>query len=286
MPPKAPSSAAAATAIVNPQPVAAQSAATPRPVAVASTQAAYPARRSTLPAGIGLAPPPPSAAGDDEDRGGQYIFDDLKAGQYTFLLAVDSILMWPHGPSVDFKALAQVNADGTLSRGAGILDRPFGWGQSPPPYAVDTTSDNFKRWRRDLVRTYTGLGLPEVAAPGEAGGWERDEAGATVPPFYRFFTDTIGAAIVPIVLRASISVDLGYENRPKIRALAYQTSANGESYILAPTPRKLAPWIAASLGWEGERKTMAMKKGGEVEFVERIVGISPPAGMPTWKDLQ
>jgi hypothetical protein len=286
MPPKAPSSAAAATAIVNPQPIVAQvaaQAAAPRPVAVASPQAAYPARRSTLPpAAIGLAPAP---AGDDDDDG--FDFADLEAGDYILLAYVDQILIWPRGAGVTFKCICSVDKNtGALSR-AGVYGRELGWDQSPPEFADPVAKpDNFRRWRRDLVKNYLGLDLPEVAA-GDKPGWDENPPGVTVPPYYRFFTDTIGASVVPIVIRLSVHVDAGYEKYPKIRAMKYETSADGSSYILAPKPRKLAPWIAEGLGWEGTADLMVIKKtGAEVPFVKDIVGISPPAGMPTWRDLQ
>ena len=277
MPPRGPAQS-------SPPPVAA---ATHAPAAVTTTtptpvrqQAAYPVKRSALPPmpGTGLAYAP-----EPEGNGGNFDFPNLEAGDYTFSAWVDTIIMWPDGAAVRWKCHAQVLGDGTMNK-AGVYGRELAWSQSPPP-TMGPGTKGFPYWRRDLVSCYRDLGLREEADPANnIPGWEADANGSLVPPFYSFFTDTIGRAIVPIMFRIKVHVDAGYEKYPKVKGLAYEQV--GDSYVLAPTPRKLPEWVASMHGWVGESDTLVIKsKGISIPILTKISGINPPADMPTYRGL-
>lgn len=288
MPPRGP---ATSTPPAYAAPVAAPAAtATHQPTAPAATtgqtppraQAPYPPRRAALPpipgGGVAYAPEP-------EGNGGDFNFPNLDAGDYLFSAWVDTIIMWPDGAAVGFKCHGQIGSDGTINK-SGVYGRELSWAQTPPP-SMGPGSKGFPYWRRDLVSCYRDIGLPDL--PDEASGapgWAAAEGenGALVPPFYSFFTDTIGRAIVPIMLRIKVRVDAGYEKYPKIKGLAYEQV--GDSYVLAPTPRKLPDWVAAMHGWTGEADMINIKsKGISIPILTKISGINPPADMPTYRGL-
>lgn len=272
MPPRGPAQsttppAAAAAPAASAQPPAA---ATPTP---ARQQAAYPVKRSALPPSVGgltYAPEPEE-------------FADLDAGDYTFSAWVDSIIMWPDGAAVVWRCNAQVFGDGSMSK-AGVYGRDIGWPQSPPP-TMGPGTKGYPYWRRRLVTCYRDLGLREEADPANNfPGWEADANGSLVPPFYSFFTDTIGRAVVPIMFRIKVHVDKGYEGIPKVEGLAYEQV--GDSYVLAPTPRKLPDWVAGMHGWIGEADNIVIKRSGvSIPILKNISGINPPADMPTHRTL-
>lgn len=263
-----------------------------RHVAAATPQAPYPARKPPIPSGIGIAPRAPDETDDDDTGGGWSQPPPLAAGDYTFYAHVSEVIQWPQGPSVTFKVLAQL-LNGSIVKGPGITGRDLRWDQTPPKFAAVVGSDHYKRWRRDLVRNYAGLGMPDLpnAQTGWA-GWAPDEGGAIVPPFYEFFADTIGNFRIPVVLRIEVKVDLGYEQYPKIRTMAFETRTDANlaaSYIAAPMPRKLSDWIGAYLGWSGDIKQISIGKGEHtgaiVPVMEKLTAVPLPAGMPTWRDL-
>lgn len=282
MPPRGPAqSSPPPAAAASPAPAATNTpTAAPTPV---RQQAAYPVKRSALPPmpGTGLAYAP-----EPEGNGGNFDFPNLDAGDYTFSAWVDTIIMWPDGAAVGWKCHAQILGDGTMNK-AGVYGRELAWSQSPPP-TMGPGTKGFPYWRRDLVTCYRDLGLHEMpdAASG-ATGWETDDGtsnGNPVPPFYSFFTDTIGRAIVPIMFRIKVHVDAGYEKYPKVKGLAYEQV--GDSYVLAPTPRKLPEWVASMHGWVGESDTIVIKsKGISIPILTKISGINPPAYMPTYRGL-
>jgi hypothetical protein len=143
-------------------------------------------------------------------------------------------------------------------------------------------------WRRRLVTCYRDLGLHEIPdAANGATGWETDDGtpnGNPVPPFYSFFTDTIGRAVGPIRFRIKVHVDAGSEGIPKVEGLAYEQV--GDSYVLAPTPRKLPDWVAGMHGWIGEADNIVIKRSGvSIPILKNISGINPPADMPTHRTL-
>ena len=78
-----------------------------------------------------------------------------------------------------------------------------------------------------------------IVTTGDAEGWDKDAAGNTVPPYYKFFADQIGSIFVPIVIRLAVHVDQGYEGYPKIRKATKEV--RGDSYILAPKPKGPKP---------------------------------------------
>lgn len=249
-------------------------------------QAAYPVKRSALPpmpgAGVAYAPEP-------EGNGGNFDFPNLDAGDYLFSAWVDSIIMWPDGAEVLFKChgIIHLDSDGnsTITK-SGVYGREIKWGQTPPP-SMGPGSKGFPYWRRDLVTCYRDLGMPDLpdAASGAEGWAAADgEAGALVPPFYSFFTDTIGRAVVPIMFRIKVHVDANYEKYPKVKGLAFEQV--GDSYVLAPAPRKLPEWVASMHGWVGEADTIVIKsKGISIPILTKISGINPPADMPTYRTL-
>jgi len=250
-------------------------------------QAAYPVKRSALPpmpgTGIAYAPEP-------EGNGGNFDFAPLDAGNYLFSAWVDSIIMWPDGAEVLFKchSIIHLDSDGnsTITK-SGVYGREIKWGQTPSPGRRPGTV-GFPYWRRDLVTCYRDLGMPDLpdAASG-ATGWETDDGtsnGNPVPPFYSFFTDTIGRAVVPIMLRIKVHVRKDFEKFPDIKGLAYEQV--GDSYVLAPTPRKLPEWVATMHGWVGEQDNLVVKKTGiSIPILTKITGINAPADMPTYRGL-
>jgi len=281
MPPRGP---ATSTPPANPTPATpVAQAASPQPTGGATpprAQAPYPPRRAALPpmpgGGIAYAPEP--------EGGGDFNFEPLAAGDYLFSAWVDTLIMWPDGAAVGFKCYGQIDHDGHINK-SGVYGREIGWSQTPPP-TMGPGTKGFPYWRRDLVSCYRDIGLPDL--PDEsigAPGWApADNTGALVPPFYSFFTDTIGRSIVPIMLRIKVHVDAGYEKYPKIRGLAYEQV--GDSYVLAPTPRKLPDWVAAMHGWTGEADMINIKKSGiSIAILKSISGINPPADMPTHRSL-
>lgn len=282
MPPRGPAQSSPPTAAVaSPAPAATNTpTAAPTPV---RQQAAYPVKRSALPPmpGTGLAYAP-----EPEGNGGNFDFPNLEAGDYTFSAWVDTIIMWPDGAAVGWKCHAQVLGDGTMNK-AGVYGRELAWGQTPSPGRRPGTV-GFPYWRRDLVTCYRDLGLHEMpdAASG-ATGWETDDGtpnGNPVPPFYSFFTDTIGRSVVPIMFRIKVHVRKDFEKFPDIKGLAYEQV--GDSYVLAPTPRKLPEWVASMHGWVGEADTLVIKsKGISIPILTKISGINPPADMPTYRGL-
>lgn len=285
MPPRGPATStppAAAAPVAAPAATHTAQASTPTPT---RAQAPYPPKRAALPpmpgAGIAYAPEP------EGNGGGDFNFPNLDAGDYLFSAWVDTIIMWPDGAAVGFKCHGQIamNGDGTINK-SGVYGRELAWAQTPPP-SMGPGSKGFPYWRRDLVSCYRDIGLPDL--PDEASGvtgWAAAEGenGALVPPFYTFFTDTIGRAIVPIMLRIKVRVDAGYEKYPKIKGLAYEQV--GDSYVLAPTPRKLPDWVATMHGWTGEADMINIKsKGISIPILKNISGINPPADMPTHRGL-
>ena len=277
MPPRGPAQsttppAAAAAPAASAQPPAA---ATPTP---ARQQAAYPVKRSALPPSVGGLTYAPEPEGGEFEK-----FADLDAGDYTFSAWVDSIIMWPDGAAVVWRCNAQVFGDGSMSK-AGVYGRDIGWPQSPPP-TMGPGTKGYPYWRRRLVTCYRDLGLREEADPANNfPGWEADANGSLVPPFYSFFTDTIGRAVVPIMFRIKVHVDAGYEGIPKLEGLAYEQV--GDSYVLAPTPRKLPDWVAGMHGWIGEADNIVIKRSGvSIPILKNISGINPPADMPTFKGM-
>jgi len=277
MPPRGPAQsttppAAAAAPAASAQPPAA---ATPTP---ARQQAAYPVKRSALPPSVGGLTYAPEPEGGEFEK-----FADLDAGDYTFSAWVDSIIMWPDGAAVVWRCNAQVFGDGSMSK-AGVYGRDIGWPQSPPP-TMGPGTKGYPYWRRRLVTCYRDLGLREEADPANNfPGWEADANGSLVPPFYSFFTDTIGRAVVPIMFRIKVHVDAGYEGIPKVEGLAYEQV--GDSYVLAPTPRKLPDWVAGMHGWIGEADNIVIKRSGvSIPILKNISGINPPADMPTHRTL-
>ena len=232
--------------------------------------------------GVGIAYAP-----EPEGNGGDFNFANLDAGDYLFSAWVDTIIMWPDGATVGFKCLGLINLDSdgnsTINK-SGVYGREIGWSQSPPP-SMGPGTKGFPYWRRDLVSCYRDIGLPDMPQ-GENPGWVKadESTGALCPPFYSFFTDTIGRAIVPIMLRIKVHVDAGYEKYPKIKGLAYEQV--GDSYVLAPTPRKLPDWVAEMHGWTGESDMINIKtKGISIPILTKISGINPPADMPTHRSL-
>ena len=215
MPPRGP--AQSTTTPVAAAPVAAalsNVAATTASPTPARQQAAYPVKRSALPPSVGGLTYAPEPEGGEFEK-----FADLDAGDYTFSAWVDSIIMWPDGAAVVWRCNAQVFGDGSMSK-AGVYGRDIGWPQSPPP-TMGPGTKGYPYWRRRLVTCYRDLGLREEADPANNfPGWEADANGSLVPPFYSFFTDTIGRAVVPIMFRIKVHVDKGYEGIPKVEGLA------------------------------------------------------------------
>jgi len=277
MPPRGPASTtppAAAPTTHTTQPAAA----TPTPVRQAQPQAAYPQRRADLPDNVG------GIAFAEEPTGGGGTFEkhpDLAAGEYTFSAYVDSIIMWPGGPSVDWKCVSQILGDGTRNK-SGVYGRDLSWAQTPSKVRGPGTK-GYPYWRRDLVTCYRGIGLPDLP-DAEHPGWAKNKDGNLVPPYYSFFTDTIGHAIVPVMFRLTVKVRAGAEKYPDFIALSHEQI--GDSYVLAPTPQKLPDWVTAMHGWIGTVGVIPVKSQGiEIPTLIDIKGINSPAGMPTWRDL-
>ena len=278
MPPRGPAQSTTTTPAAAAPVAPAQPTATPTP---ARQQAAYPVKRSALPPSVGGLTYAPEPEGGEFEK-----FADLDAGDYTFSAWVDSIIMWPDGAAVVCRCNAQVFGDGSMSK-AGVYGRELAWGQTPSPGRRPGTM-GCPDWRRDLVSCYRDLGLHEMpdAASG-ATGWETDYGtpnGNPVPPFYSFFTDTIGRSVVPIMFRIKVHVRKDFEKFPDIKGLAYEQV--GDSYVLAPTPRKLPDWVAGMHGWIGEPDNIVIKKSGiSIPILKNISGINPPADMPTFKGM-
>jgi hypothetical protein len=276
MPPRGPAqSTTPPAAAASPAPAATNTpTAAPTPV---RQQAAYPVKRSALPdnvGGIAFAPEPTGGGAFEKHP-------DLEAGEHTFSAYVDSIIMWPGGPSVNWKCHALVHADGTRTK-SGVYGRDLQWAQTPSK-GRGPGSKGFPYWRRDIVTCYRGVGLPDMP-DAENPGWDKSKDGDIVPPYYSFFTDTIGRAIVPIMFRVTVKVRAGAEKYPDFIALAHEQV--GDSYVLAPTPQKLPDWVASMHGWVGTPGVVSIKSQGiEIPTLIDISGINAPAGMPTWRDL-
>lgn len=283
------------TSTANNAPAASQQAA-PAPARPAQQQA----QRAPSFGGRGLPPAPPEVdtsrrSGNFEKRDDEYwAAHPLEPGEHTFRVCyVNKIIAWAGGGVDVFCKVSDWNAfDNQPNEHHG---RPLRWSQQPHPRVIDEmySSDpevsaagrkKYGYWRGDIVRTYTGLGLPDTA-------WAQDADGNVEVPWPFFFVRQVGTLHVPICFSLTVVATVPTKTRGSFVNIvdgAQLTDAKA-GWVQAPLPYEVPPILAEQHRWGiADRKWIGRPEKGpqtEIAVLDRNTVPVPHAGLTTWKDL-
>lgn len=251
--------------------------------------------------GRGLPPAPPEVDTSRKRGGGFEKRDDgywtdhpLKPGEHNFrIVYVNKVIAWAGGGVDVFCKASDWNAaDNQPNEHHG---RPLRWSQQPHPRVIEEmySSDpevskvgrqKYGYWRGDIVRTYTGLGLPDTA-------WAQDAEGNVEVPWPFFFVRQVGSLHVPICFSLDVVVTVPTKTRSSFTNIvdgAQLTDAKA-GWVQAPLPYEVPPILAEQHRWAiAERKWIGKIENGpqtEIAVLDRNTVPVPHAGLTTWKDL-
>ena len=284
----------------------------PAPASTASAQQARPQPQQARPqpqqpaqqrapsfGGRGLPPARPDidtnrrGGGGFEKRNDEYwLAHPLRPGQHTFRVCyVNKIIAWASGGVNVYARVSDWDAvNNTPGEHHG---RTIDWPQNPHPRLVErlASSDPTERegaekgyafWRADIVRTYTGLGLPDTA-------WAQDADGNVEVPWPFFFVRQVGAVHVPICFSLTVSVTVPTSTRGSFINVidGAQVTDSRSDWVQAPLPYEVPPRLAEQLRWPIAERKWIGKSGPQTEIavLDRNAVEVPHAGMTTWKDL-
>lgn len=284
------------TSTTNTTPAASQQAA-PAPSRPASQQA----QRAPSFGGRGLPPAPPEVdtsrrgggGGSFEKRNDEYwLKHPLKPGEHTFRVCyVNKVIAWAGGGVDAFCKVSDWGAEGPNEHHG----RPLRWSQQPHPRVIEEMHsddpevskkgrEKYGYWRGDLVRTYTGLGLPDTA-------WAEDSDGNVEVPWPFFFVRPVGNLHVPICFSLTVVATVPTKTRSSFVNIVdgAQLTDSKSGWVQAPLPYEVPPILAEQHRWGiAERKWIGKLENGpqtEIAVLDRNAVPVPHAGLTTWKDL-
>lgn len=250
--------------------------------------------------GRGLPPAPPEVDTSRKRGGGGFEKRDdaywlnhpLKPGEHTFRICyVNKVIAWGGGGVDEFLKVSDWGAEGPNEHHG----RPLRWSQQPHPRVIEEmySSDpevaaagrkKYGYWRGDIVRTYTGLGLPDTA-------WAQDADGNVEVPWPFFFVRQVGNLHVPICFSLTVVATVPTKTRGSFVNIVdgAQLTDSKSGWVQAPLPYEVPPILAEQHRWGiAERKWIGKLENGpqtEIAVLDRNTVPVPHAGLTTWKDL-
>lgn len=252
--------------------------------------------------GRGLPPAPPEVDTSQRRGGGGFEKRDddywrahpLRPGERAFAVCyVNKIIAWASG---GVNVYARVSDwDANENRPGEHHGRPIDWAQNPHPRVLERMNSAdpeeqaggrkaYGYWRADLVRTYTGMGLPDTA-------WSQDAEGNVEVPWYLFFVRQVGSLVVPVCFGLTVTVTPPNKGRSSFTNIvdgSMVTDSKG-GWVQAPLPYEVPPILADQHRWAiAERKWIGKIENGpqtEIAVLDRNTVPVPHAGLTTWKDL-